>query len=107
MWISNLVPGTTYSCVLSARNAIGGYDQVLQPVNAYRDDETIFERSYDFQSTDPTYPDPVSGLTCTPTLDPVSDPGTEAVGTDVAAVVAFGGVVGRCRCCLGRGLGIR
>ena len=44
--VSGLVAGTTYECVLSSSNGVGGYDAPLVPAAGYRSDEAVFDATY-------------------------------------------------------------
>lgn len=82
--VSGLTPGTTYECVLSSENGVGGYTTPLVPVHAYRGDETVFDATFTAFETLPDYPDAISNPTCKVILDPVTDPGASSVGSSGA-----------------------
>ena len=71
------VDGARRCFVLLPLEAATGYP--FAPVaHSYRDDEEVFEADYNQQPTDPTYPDPVTGLSCTAIADPVTHPSGSA-----------------------------
>ena len=84
MVITDLSAGTTYTCILMSENPIGGYASPVPPIVEYRSDEAVFQAVYQEASTLPTYPDPVTGLSCTAIVDPLTHPALSDAGVDGA-----------------------
>lgn len=58
--MTDLAPGTTYTCVLASENAAGGYSQPVVPAGSYRLTEDVFKSTFYDSDTSPDYPEAVT-----------------------------------------------